>query len=88
MTMDKEVIVCAAVQLAGGDIILGVRHFDKWMQRDICDCFHAAELKDIDPEDLKDHVQGFMTNKHRFVDRNEAGKIFGINRPLMSEDLY
>jgi hypothetical protein len=81
-----EKIVSAAIQKAGC-VIMGVRHFDKIMQ---------AQLEDRDRHGWE---QGFITNKHRFVSRDEAWHIaqannqlcWGQDRPagkLFSEDLY
>ena len=88
MFRDEEVIVSAAI-LIGDTIVTGVRHFDKIMQRQI-------ELAGLDRKGCK---QGFVTNKMRFVDRDEAWEIaqrnkqlwWGQDRPpgsLFSEDLY
>ncbi len=88
MFREEEVIVSAAIKI-GDTIVTGVRHFDKIMQRQI-------ELAGLDRKGCK---QGFVTNKMRFVERDEAWEIaqkndqlwWGKDRPpgkLFSEDLY
>jgi len=88
MFREEEVIVSAAV-LIGDTIVTGVRHFDKIMQGQI-------DRMGLDRKGCK---QGFVTNKMRFVDRDEAWEIaqmnkqlwWGQDRPpgkLFSEDLY
>lgn len=83
-----ERIVCAAIK-KDDFIIMGVRHFDKIMQAQI----EASGF------DRKNCEQGFITNKLRFVSRDEAWNIakannqlcWGQDRPpgkLFSEDLY
>jgi hypothetical protein len=84
----KEVIVCAAIR-KDELIILGIRHFDDFMRKQI------SQMLEI----CQDWEQGFMTNKSRFVTRDEAWTIaqardqlrWGKDRspgPLFSEDLY
>ena len=61
MFREEEVVVSAAIQI-GGLIITGVRHFDKIMQLQL-------EVSGLDRKGCK---QGFVTNKMRFVERDEA----------------
>lgn len=86
--MKEELIVCAALK-SGSTVVCGVRHFD----RDMSDLIIKAELRNRDWE------HGFMTNKHRFLDRREAlalaqanGQLKGDRRAklpeLYSEDIY
>jgi len=86
-----ERIVCAAIKIKEGDIIIaGVRHFDNIMRNII---------RSIDKVNYNSCEQGFLTNKYRFVNRYEAWDIaknqdqliWGKDRepgPLFSEDLY
>lgn len=86
--IQPEKIVCAAIK-KDEIIITGVRHFDKIMQKQI----------EVSSLDRKGWEQGFVTNKLRFVSREEAWDIaqrnnqlcWGKDRPpgkLFSEDLY
>lgn len=88
----KEVCICAAIQLADGRIVRGHRHDDciqtiiKWRK--------AGQ----NPSLVSQAVQGFLTTRERFVDREEgyrlqlaAGRIPNTRRGahiLTSEDLY
>lgn len=83
-----ERIVSAAIQ-KDDHIIMGVRHFDRIMQDQL----------EVSGSDRKGWQQGFVTNKLRFVTREEAWIIavannqlcWGTDRPpgkLFSEDLY
>jgi len=88
----KRVVVCAAVKLAGGKVVCGVRHFDELMLQDLPD----------DAESLKGHEQGFVDNRYQFLSRAEAWHVAveakqvdpdsadyrGIRGSLFSEDLY
>ena len=87
--IQPECIVSAAIRKVDDavQIIMGVRHFDMFMRNQ------------IDSKNFCLWEQGFMTNKFRFVSREEAWKIakeqkqlcWGQNRPdgpLFSEDLY
>jgi hypothetical protein len=60
--IQPERIVCAAIQ-KGETTVLGVRHFDKLM---------VQHLEGAGLERSKEWVQGFVTNKMRFVSREEA----------------
>ena len=86
--IQPERLVSAAIQ-RDDIIVMGVRHFDKIMQRQL----EVANL------DRKGWEQGFVTNKLRFVTRDEAWGIavandqlcWGKDREpgkLFSEDLY
>lgn len=96
-----EQILCAAIWLKdverasnrpintpGGIVFCGYRHGHCISQ------INAITGKKL--FELGEHVQGFLTNKNRFVDREEGGKIFMENggklkfssRDLFSEDLY
>lgn len=66
----QERIVCAAIRLKDGTIILGVRHWDELMVATY------MRLKIVETDlDRTRAEQGFMTNKHRFVNRQEAMQI-------------
>ena len=80
--MQDEKIVCAAIR-SGEHIILGVRHFDKFMQEEI-------ERTGFIRTGCE---QGFVTNKMRFLDRIQAHSLHynWLGRgdcKLRSEDLY
>ena len=92
-----EQILCAAVHLqtgkeiehqpkniSSGIVVCGLRH---------CNCLLIAWQ--LDPEKKAKRVQGFLTNKNRFVERVEgaeiafkAKQISEIKKRLFSEDLY
>jgi len=83
----RELPACAALKFSDGLIVAGKRH-------DVC-IKEAHRYRST--ADIAEGVQGFMTTRGRFVDREEgwtlaiaAGVV--INRPgvkiLMSEDLY
>jgi len=63
--MVGERIVCAANMYAGNILILGARHFD--------DAMHSM-LRQLGIRKAAE-VQGFYTNRFRFVNRTEAWKI-------------
>lgn len=88
-------IVCAAVKLADGLIICGVRHFDHLMRAMLPEDLSEARVV------LKGHEEGFVDNKYEFVDReaawdiaDAAGQIRDIDAEgcvpgvLHSEDLW
>ena len=102
-----ERIVCSACQvfvderdgtLENGDYIIhevyGLRHYDSFMNKQI------KELEKMYKHALLDWEQGFLTNKGRFVGREEAMKIAkeqnqvirlsgSLNSDILfSEDLY
>lgn len=67
--MSNLVIVCAAVRLDDGRIILGSRHFDQFMKVTlILMCKNQAAYDRL----LKHHKQGFIDQFGRFYDRQEA----------------
>lgn len=85
-----EECVCAAIKLADGEILQGNRHFD---------CFGILVDRGFHLRERTGEVQGFMTNKGRFVDRKEAlqlqlsaGRASArgeyVHNQLYSEDLY
>jgi len=80
-----EVIKHAAVKAQAGMIILGKAHSECFQQ-----AFHSGIMTSKKAID-----QGFMTNKGRFVDRNEAariagdaGRVHGSCTILFSEELW
>ncbi len=94
--MEKEIVICAAVQLEDGRVIRGHRHDD---------CIQTAlkwEKAGQVIGRLRQEQQGFVTSRNRFVSRVEAtelqraagipsdrtGGLPSEGRPLFSEDLY
>jgi hypothetical protein len=101
MDKNKEHILCAAIWLKeverathrpintpGGVVICGFRH-----GHCISSIFSLTGKK---LHEHGEHIQGFLTNKNRFVDRKEGGEIWISNGgklgyskdELYSEDLY
>ncbi len=96
-TREAEVVICSAIRLSDGRIFRGHRHHD---------CIRAAHerVEHQDPGSweakYRQHDQGFITSKNRYVDRAEAFRLqqaAGIqsvardgyrNGKLFSEDLY
>lgn len=98
----KETILCAAIwykevnprathrpiNTPGGIVLCGYRHGDIISQ--------VLPLAGKRQFELGEHIQGFLTNKNRFVDREEGAEIFISNggilkyskTKLYSEDLY
>lgn len=94
---EKEYVLCAAiwhndekvyphqpVNVTQGIVICGMRHHNIFIP------LNLAGLKDRNMD-----VQGFLTSKNRFVDREEASKIAyeaqqtdRYNNQLYSEDIY
>jgi hypothetical protein len=101
MKPEKEQILCAAIWLKkakraahrpintpGGVVICGFRHGN---------CISSiVELTDKRLHEHGEHLQGFLTNFNRFVDRKEGAEIWISNgnklsyseKELYSEDLY
>lgn len=86
-------VVCAAIRHKNGDIILGPRHFDATMHKQI------AQYKLIHTDWDKSSEQGFIDNHGVFLTRQEAfliaqkeGQIIrrcgGDEGKLFSENLY
>lgn len=76
---DKELVICAAIQMPDGYVIRGHRHND---------CLNTASGM---PRYLTGvgAVQGFVTSRNRFVGRQEASQIHrGTDADLYSEDIY
>lgn len=84
-----EVIVCAAIKI-GDEVSLCIRHFDNFTRKAFLDESSADRRC----------VQGFVTNRGRFLNREEAlhlslkngqvdmRKKVGFKGELFSEDLY
>lgn len=83
-------IVCAANRNAKGDILLGARHWDIFMQE---------QFKARNYSDDEDWEQGFLDNNYNFVTRAEAWtiasaagqiirRVSGDGNKLFSENLY
>lgn len=97
MVSSPEHVICSAIwwsnglkyehqpkNIPSGIVVCGYRH---------CDCF--VTLRAIPSIDYKQTVQGFLTSAGRFVEREEAARIFRatVGEPdnlkhLYSEDLY
>lgn len=84
-------IVCAAVKL-GYLVIPCIRHWDENCHRIAENVFGAGRVHYM----LRDgqEVQGFLDNKGRFYNREEAAEIYNqyaekkVGKMLFSEDLY
>jgi len=87
-------IVCAANKHKEfGDLILGVRHWDRIMH-DTFSELNSGNYRD-DPLQSRDFIQGFIDNKGNFLDRKEAyivakeaNQIIKKTGPENSEELY
>lgn len=97
-----EYILCAAVWFQDGKehvhqpknidtgfVVTGRRHHNCFYTVAACKCTDANRM------DFGNQVQGFITNKDRFVNREEAGRIAfsagqtdKLREMLFSEDLY
>lgn len=89
-------VVCAAIKLATGHIVCGVRHFDEVMRQSLPP--NTAQGRAA----LKGHEQGFVDNRYQFLSRAEAWHVAldakqfdpaspeyrGIRGSLFSEDLW
>ena len=95
----KEYILCAAIwykevnprathrpiNTPGGVVLCGFRHGDI-----------ISQVLPLTGNELGEHIQGFLTSKNRFVNREEGAEIFIKNggklkhskNKLYSEDLY
>jgi hypothetical protein len=92
MSDHQHKIVCAAVRLADGRVICGVRHMDPLMRQSLPQ----------DHDAMKGHEQGFVDNRYEFLTRREAWRVAvaafqfdpeasnysGIRGSLVSEDLW
>lgn len=81
--MEKEIVICAAIKMKDGYIILGHRHSDA-----------INTMKGI-PKYKEDWAfgenQGFVTSKNRYVDRLEGAKIqkaAGIKSKMPADGAY
>lgn len=81
LTVEPEIILCAAVLLPSGYIVRGHRHND--CLRTLSGMDRGKDLTSLDL------VQGFLTSRGRFVNREEAGLIhYGVPFTLYSENVY
>lgn len=98
----EEYILCSAIyfndykehvhqpkNINVGFVVCGRRHHNCFAS------FRAMGLKKPERIEKMDEVQGFLTNKDRFVDREEGGVIAfesgqtgELKKTLYSEDLY
>jgi hypothetical protein len=85
-------VVCAALKM-GDDIVLGARHFDKLMHRQI-DYLDPFGLDDASSaiQGFIDQLGVFMTREEAFEVASAAGQIIrrvgGDDGKLFSENLY
>lgn len=105
----EEYILCAAIwyndkqyhehqpiNVSNGFIICGRRHHNCFMLFQLLNSKLLESLKvNLSLEHNKNMIQGFLTNRDRFINRKEAGKIAfesgQIKKKtdcLFSEDLY
>lgn len=89
-------IVCAAIKLASGRVICGVRHFDALMRQSLPEVTSEAH------ELLAGHDQGFVDNRYQYLTREQAYKVAlmafqfdpdsaeysGLRGTLFSEDVW
>ena len=94
MTNYGELLVCAATKI-GNEVFLCIRHGDPFM-------WNAILAKGIDPHsgNVQNRVEGFVTNRGNFLDREQALQLaldncqvapdtkIGFLGELFSEDLY
>lgn len=71
-----EILICAAIKMPDGKIIRGHRHNH---------CLNTARDMLYRREAVVNAEQGFVTSKGKFIEREEAARLFGISR---SEHLY
>lgn len=86
--VEKEICICAAIKTEDGKVVRGHRHGDCFIYMD------SHKLK------ILNSIQGFITSKNRFVDREEGRKLQDLagiksadqdgyrGNTLFSEDLY
>jgi len=104
--IDEEKILCAAIwykelptqnflckNITQGIVVCGLRHGNCI---DIVKNLSGLRTVKISPDGVGENIQGFLTNKNRFVDRTEGalihlkngGKLNYSTKELYSEDLY
>lgn len=102
MQETKELIVCAAMLMDDGHIVIGIRHYSPDMRETLKRIygkgFRMFGRIIIKPYHLRVLEQGFITNLGRFVGRREAWNIaekngqirerVGVHSELYSENLY
>lgn len=86
-----QTIVCAACRHPDGRVVLGVRHFDHIMWKQILGLPITADLpRDPAPDDVLGWggaAQGFVDNAGAFLTREEAWAVcIGHDRPLIDRE--
>jgi len=80
---EKEICICAAIEMKDGYIIRGHRHRD---------CLRtASQIPKYKDELPNGRNQGFVTSKNRYVDRLEGARLqkeAGIKSKLPDEQAY
>jgi hypothetical protein len=79
---------CVAIRIKASGLVLS-------MERPARHCHILNEMRKLFPHDSEDdptlnknHEQGFLDRKGKFVDRVKAGRICGLSKPLLSEDVW
>ena len=84
-------VVCAAIQRSDGRLILGIRHFDRFM-REAAKKDGGEELWWVSKQGFVDQRGEFMTREEAHVVAKAAGQIVrrvgGDHERLFSENLY
>ena len=71
--MRYQRIVCAANRLPDGTILIGARHWDKWMHQQ--NDGRVPVEPNTHPGVFEDEEQGFIDNRGNFLSRTEAWKV-------------
>lgn len=74
-------IVCAAIRAVDGELLLGVRHYDNFMHRQIEQRTDGHKFKHRLDED-----QGFVDQHGLFLTRLEAYELANTNNQIMYQD--
>lgn len=80
----KQRVVCAANRLSDGTIILGIRHWDEFMHKQMD--MIAGDGNDI--SFIRDHEQGFVDQFGKFLTRKEAYVIAKKNGQIIRDIGY
>lgn len=85
-------IVCAAMKMDDGSIVLGVRHYDPNMREAFMSRRCANESTHVVEQGFIDNKRNFLTREEAFVVAKEQGQIIrrcgGDEKELFSENLY
>lgn len=94
---DKKTYVHQPKNITSGFVVAGRRHGNCYTTAAILTAFQTMSTENKAKMEKLPEVQGFLTNKDRFVDRKEAWKIAKISKQinnsskdgeLHSEDLW